>query len=142
MTNEHALESRIPTFAHSMGAAGYQPELWAACTRWVRTSCTGMPRVLWATTVRTTQAIRALIGHSRCYGRAPSSEPERSGPGQSAYQVHDEDVTAVTIGRLNRLGVQKRAGLLEQPFSLSVGLMLPHPPYVARQEDYGLYAER
>ena len=26
-TNEHALESRIPTIAHAMGAAGYQPEL-------------------------------------------------------------------------------------------------------------------
>ena len=26
-TNEHGLDSRIPTFAHAMGAAGYQPEL-------------------------------------------------------------------------------------------------------------------
>ena len=26
-TNEHALESRIPTIAHAMGAVGYQPEL-------------------------------------------------------------------------------------------------------------------
>ena len=27
---------------------------------------------------------------------------KRSGPGQSGYQVHDEEVTAVTIERLNR----------------------------------------
>ena len=26
------------------------------------------------------------------------------------------------------------------PFSLTVGFMLPHPPYVARQEDFALYA--
>ena len=28
------------------------------------------------------------------------------------------------------------------PFSLSVGLMLPHPPYVARREDYDAYRGR
>ena len=59
--------------------------------------------------------------------------------GQSAYQVHDEDVTAATVDYLNRLGVQKRAGLLDAPFSISVGFMLPHQPFVARQEDYQLY---
>ncbi len=64
---------------------------------------------------------------------------EKSGPGQSAYQVHDEDVTAATVDYLNRLGVQKRAGLLDEPFSISVGFMLPHQPFVARKEDYELY---
>jgi choline-sulfatase len=67
---------------------------------------------------------------------------EKSGPGQSAYQVHDEDVTAATVDLLNRLGVRKRAGLAAEPFSISVGFMLPHQPFVARRADYERYAER
>ena len=41
---------------------------------------------------------------------------EESGHGQSAYQVHDEDVTAATVHYLDRLGVQKRAGQPAEPF--------------------------
>ena len=66
---------------------------------------------------------------------------EKSGPGQSAYQVHDEDVTVATVDYLNRLGVRKRAGVMEEPFSISVGFMLPHQPFVARRADYDLYDE-
>ena len=36
--------------------------------------------------------------------------------------------------------MQKRAFGEIEPFSLSVGFMLPHPPYVARREDYERYA--
>ncbi len=142
-TNEHGLDSRIPTIAHAMGAAGYQPELVG------RMHSVG-PDQLHG------YAARFVGDHGPNHPGNPgpargilsvTAGPHhlsltRSGPGQSAYQVHDEDVTAVTIERLNRLGVQKRAGLLKQPFSLSVGLMLPHPPYVARQEDYDLYADK
>ena len=141
-TNEHALDSRIPTIAHAMGAAGYQPELVG------RMHAVG-PDQLHG------YAARFVGDHGANHPGSPGPDRgilsvtagphhlslERSGPGQSAYQVHDEDVTAVTIARLNRLGVQKRAGLLKQPFSISVGLMLPHPPYVARQEDYDRYAD-
>ncbi len=141
-TNEHGLDSRIPTFAHAMGAADYQPELVG------RMHSVG-PDQLHG------YAARFVGDHGANHPGNPGPDRgilsvtagphhlslERSGPGQSAYQVHDEDVTAVTIDRLNRLGVQKRAGILKQPFSLSVGLMLPHPPYVARQEDYDRYAD-
>ena len=65
-----------------------------------------------------------------------------SGPGQSSYQVHDEDVVAATVDCLNRLGVKRRSGVGDEPFSISVGLMLPHQPFVARREDYELYAGR
>ncbi len=140
-TNEHGLDSRIPTIAHAMGAAGYQPELVG------RMHSVG-PDQLHG------YASRFVGDHGANHPGNPGPDRgilsvtagphhlslERSGPGQSAYQVHDEDVTAVTVGRLNRLGVQKRAGVLREPFSISVGLMLPHPPYVARQEDYDRYA--
>jgi choline-sulfatase len=66
----------------------------------------------------------------------------KSGSGQNAYQVHDEYVTAATIDLLNRLGVQKRSGQLTEPFSITVGFMLPHPPYVTRRGTYQLYLGR
>ncbi len=141
-TNEHALESRIPTIAHAMGAAGYQPEL------------VGRMHALGPDQLHG-YAARFVGDHGPNHPGNPGPDRgilsatagphhlslTRSGAGQSSYQVHDEDVTAVTVDRLNRLGVQKRAGLLREPFSISVGLMLPHPPYVARQEDYDRYAE-
>lgn len=140
-TNEHALDSTIPTIAHAMGAAGYRPEL------------VGRMHALGPDQLHG-YAARFVGDHSPNYPGNPGPDrgvlegtagPERlsltrSGPGQSGYQVHDEEVTAVTIARLNQLGVQKRAGLLDKPFSISVGLMLPHPPYVARAEDFERYA--
>lgn len=142
-TNEHALDSSIPTIAHAMGAAGYQPAL------------VGRMHALGPDQLHG-YAERYVGDHSPNFMGNPGPDRgilertagphqislERSGPGQSGYQVHDEDVTAASIDYLNRLGVQKRAGLLDEPFSLSVGLMLPHPPYVARQEDYDRYANR
>ena len=139
-TNSHILDSGIPTFAHSMGAAGYEPVLIG------RMHALG-PDQLHGYTER-------LVGdhgpnhpggigvdHGELSGTAGPARVslEKSGQGQSAYQVHDEDVTASTIDYLNRLGVQKRAGLLNIPFSISVGFMLPHQPFVARKEDYSLY---
>ena len=140
-TNEHALDSSIPTIAHAMGAAGYRPEL------------VGRMHALGPDQLHG-YAARFVGDHSANYPGNPGPDRgtlegtagpqhmslERSGAGQSGYQVHDEEVTSVIIARLNQLGVQKRAGLMKEPFSLSVGLMLPHPPFVARKEDYGRYA--
>ncbi len=40
------------------------------------------------------------------------------------------------------LGVRKRAAEVVDPFSLSVGFMLPHSPYLARRHLYDFYRER
>ncbi len=141
-TNSHILDSGIPTFAHGMGAAGYEPVLIG------RMHALG-PDQLHGYTER-------LVGdhgpnhpggigvdHGELSGTAGPARVSlvKSGPGQSAYQVHDEDVTAATIDYMNRLGIQKKAGLLKKPFSISIGFMLPHQPFVARKEDYELYED-
>ena len=91
-----------------------------------------MPQGRWATT--------ALIGPAWGSPRPLAATIwKKAGPGQSAYQVHDEDVTAAAVYFLNRLGVQKRAGQAEGPFSLSIGFMLPHSPYLARRPLYDYY---
>ena len=140
--NSHMLDSGIPTLAHAMGAANYHPVLIG------RMHAVG-PDQLHG------YAERLVGDHSSNFigGRGPdrgaldgTAGPERislvkSGAGQSGYQVHDEYVAAATVDYLNRLGVQKKADGKLVPFSLSVGFMLPHPPYVARREDFTAYAE-
>ena len=143
-TNNHCLDSSIPTHAHAMGAAGYQPILIG------RMHSVGPDQLH--------GYVRRLVGdHSPNYvGGGPgvdrgildgTSGPHRmslikSGPGLSGYQVHDEVVTAATVNVLNELGVEKRTYGQIDPFSITVGFMLPHAPFVARPEQYSYYRER
>lgn len=142
-TNTHVLDSGIPTFAHAMGAAGYDPVL-------IGRMHSNGPDQLHGYAER-------LVGdhgpnfpggqgasHGMLHGTAGPKRVSirKSGIGQSAYQVHDEDVSAATVGTLDRLGVQRRAGTMAKPFSISVGFMLPHQPFVARREDFERFADR
>ena len=142
-TNSHILNSGIPTFAHAMGAAGYQPALIGRMHALGPDQLHGYAERLVGDHGPNYHGGRG-VDHGELSGTAGPARVslEKSGPGQSAYQVHDEDVTAATVDYLNRLGVQKRAGLLDTPFSISVGFMLPHQPFVARQEDYRLYEDQ
>ena len=134
-TNNQILDSGVPTMAHAMGAAGYRPVLIG------RMHSIG-PDQLHG------YVARPVGDHSSNWpggGQAPAmsrSSLEQAGPGQSSYQVHDEDVTAAAVYFLNQLGVQKRAGQSENPFSLSIGFMLPHSPYLARRPLYDYYRAR
>ena len=134
-TNSHALDSSIPTMAHSMGAAGYSPVLAG------RMHFLG-PDQLHGYTER-------LIGdHSSAVpgdGNATFDfleDIQNSGPGGSSYQVIDEDTTAVAVEWLNRFGIRRRASEDKEPFNLTVGYLLPHSPYIARREDFDRYADR
>jgi len=142
-TNSHILDSAIPTLAHAMGAGGYRPTLVG------RMHAVG-PDQLHGYAER-------LVGdhgpnhpggrgadHGDLSGTAGPSRVSltKSGPGQSAYQVHDEDVAAAAVHWLDRYGVRRRESQTSEPFSLSVGFMLPHQPFVARQQDYALYEGR
>ncbi len=143
-TNSHILSSAIPTLAHAMGAAGYRPLLVG------RMHALGSDQLHgYAERLVGDHGPNHLGGEGGadrgdlqgCAGPARISLTN-SGPGQSSYQVHDEDVTAATVDYLNRLGVKRRAGVDGSPFSISVGFMLPHQPFVARREDYELYGGR
>ena len=142
-TNSHILSSSIPTMAHSMGAEGYHPVLIG------RMHAIGPDQLLgYAERLVGDHGPNHLGGvgadHGALTGTAGPNRVSliKSGHGQSAYQVHDEDVTAATIDRLNRLGIRKRAGFNVEPFSLTVGFMLPHQPFVARRDDYEYYYRR
>jgi choline-sulfatase len=65
---------------------------------------------------------------------------EKSGVGQNAYQLHDADVVRETCDYLEQLGQQKKSNPdTFEPFCVTVGLMLPHQPFVASKEDYEYY---
>ena len=142
-TNSHILNSSIPTFAHAMGAGGYDPVL-------VGRMHSNGPDQLHGYAQRLVgdhgpnHPGGGGVNHGMLSGTAGPARVSltKSGIGQSAYQVHDEDVTAATVAYLDRLGVKKRAGQPAEPFSLTVGYMLPHQPFVARRADYERYDGR
>lgn len=136
-TNRDSLSSSNPTFAHSLGAAGYE------------TTIVGRLHSLGPDQERGYQS--RLVGdhHANYWGQYQPSrgvldgtaDPsyislERSGPGLSPYELHDEDVTAAAVAYLHQLGARKRAGIGNRPFLLSLGYMLPHAPFVAQAADY------
>ncbi|MEX1020636.1 MAG: sulfatase-like hydrolase/transferase [Litorilinea sp.] len=142
-TNNHVLDSGIPTLAHAMGSVGYRPALVG------RMHAVG-PDQLHGYSERFVgdhspnhlgggQVDRGVLDGTAGPDRVSLV---RAGAGQSAYQVHDEDVTAHAVAYLDRLGVEKRAYGALDPFSLSVGFMLPHAPFVARRDVYDHYRDQ
>lgn len=137
--NYHVLDSGIPTFAHSMGAAGYKPVLFGRmhsigpdqlrgyAERYVGDHCSNFTE-------------SSDVDHGELTGTTGPFRVSltKSGRGQNAYQVHDEDVITATLNYIDKLGENKKSGDTS-PFNLTVGLMLPHQPFVARKEDYDYY---
>ena len=141
-TNSHMLDSGIPTFAHAMGAGGYRPVLVGRMHSVGSDQLHGYAERLVGDHGANRPGGKGNGGHGVGGAGPTRSSLQQSGHGQSAYQVHDEDVTAATVHYLDRLGVQKRAGQSAEPFSLSVGFMLPHQPFIARKEDYERYYDK
>lgn len=143
-TNDHSLDSGIPTLAHAMGAAGYWPVLIGRMHSRGPDQLHGYAERLVGDHSANHVGGYPDVDHGMLTGtQGPARiSLELSGPGQNAYEVHDEYVTAATVARLNELGLQRRSGVPWEPFSLSVGFMLPHQPFVARRADYQRYLGR
>lgn len=139
-TNRDVLGSGVPTYLHSLGVAGYD------CTHVGNLHSMGPDQLR--------GYAHRFVGDHRSNHWGASEPPrgvlhgaagpdpvslERSGPGLSAYEVHDEDVTSATVELLSQIGARRRAGVPAPPFCIGAGFMLPHPPYVARAEDYAAY---
>jgi choline-sulfatase len=141
-TNSDYLASDVPTMAHALGAAGYEPTLIGRLHALGPDQLHGYVR-------------REIGDHSPNWIGIPrhdmgvltnTNEPERvsitrSGPGRSAYELKDADVAAAAVAAITALG-RRQGAAAEQPFALTVGLMLPHAPFVAAPADYARYAGR
>ena len=105
-TNDQVLSSAVPTYAHSLGAAGYDPvqigrmhyngvdQLHGFSRRYVgdhSPNYPGSPRP---------------VDHGQLHGTAGPARVslEASGRGQSAYEVHDEYVTQSAVDYINNRG--------------------------------------
>jgi choline-sulfatase len=136
-TNNDILPSGIPTFAHSLGAAGYRTALIG------RLHSIG-PDQLRGFTSReigdhSTNWIGGVAHDLGILDKAndPYRESLRnSGAGQCSYELHDRDVTAAAVAHLEQLG--REGG--EAPFAMMVGWLLPHAPYVCAPDLYDHYA--
>ena len=119
-TNDHSLGAGAPTFAHSLGAAGYRPALIG------RMHAIGPDQLQgFAERLVGDHGPNYLggggVGHGMLNGTAGPARVslELSGHGQSAYEVHDEAVTAAAVGYLNE-GRRPPAG------GSGGGAVLPH----------------
>ncbi|HEX4883699.1 MAG TPA: sulfatase-like hydrolase/transferase [Casimicrobiaceae bacterium] len=141
-TNDDYLRSDAPTWLHAAGAAGYRPVLAGRLHAMGPDQLHGY-------------AERRVGDHSPNWGGVPrhdlgvldkANDPwreslERSGVGQSAYQVKDVETAGAACDYLRAVARQREAGQ-EAPFCLTVGFLLPHPPYVAWRDDYERFAGR
>lgn len=145
-TNSDALASAIPTFAHALGAAGYRATLVG------RLHSIGPDQLHGYAERRVGDHSTNWIG-GQPHSLGPpdrTNEPfavsiERSGPGQSSYEVKDHDVTTAALACLDEIAARRAASETpgeEPPFALSVGYILPHQPYVCAPEDFARYAGR
>ncbi len=140
-TNDQILDAAMPTYAHAWGAAGYRPVLIGRLHSIGSDQLRGYaerqvgdhyPNYLVGRRVD-----RGLLDGAQDPGRVSL---RRSGAGLNAYQVHDQEVTDAAVRFLNHEGEKRRRGDAD-PFCLTVGLMLPHQPYVAERRDYELYKD-
>jgi len=125
-TNDDPLDPSRPTWLHALGAAGHRPELIGRLHAMGPDQLHGYVR-------------REVGDHSPNWAGVPrhgmgvlegTNDPnpkslKACGAGTSAYEVKDRDVTEAALAALDRIAAEDR------PFCLSVGLMLPHAPYVA-----------
>lgn len=138
-TNDDILDSAHPTWLHGLGAAGYNPvligrmhslgpdQLRGYVARPIGDHSPNWPGV----------ARRSLGALSKTSGPFRESI-EKSGPGQSSYQVMDEDVLAACISFLKDHAARED----DEPFCLTASFMLPHPPYVASEQDFAAVEDR
>lgn len=141
-TNSDILPSDRPTFAHALGAAGYKTRLVGRMhsigpdqLRGFSERFVGDHSTNWVGGAA--HSLGILTGTS---GPARVSI-DKSGPGQSSYEIHDHDVVK-SCQDLSSIIAKEQAAPDAAPFFLHVGLMLPHQPYVGNQELFNYYYNR
>lgn len=135
-TNGCTLASDIPTFAHSLGAAGYEVVLGGRMHFVGPDQRHGFHRRLVGdVTAPDPGGPGPDLGHIPPVTTGQSADGVRiAGPGRTAYQAYDDAVLAAC-----REYLQEEH---EQPFCLVMGLVLPHCPFIAPKELFDYYYER
>lgn len=142
--NVAQLASDIPTMAHGFSAAGYDTVLSG------RMHIIGfdqrhgfaeriLPDVPGTAFFNAGSWGGGILGPLRPATGASWQSLAQSGPGYQAFHDYDEEVverTATWIQERARQPVEA-----QRPFFMVAGLILPHPPFVARRDDYEAVAD-
>ena len=141
-TNSDSLASDLPTTAHSLGAAGYKPKLVG------RLHSIGPDQMHgYEERIVGDHSTNWIGGFAHTMGVLTKTNGpfrvslEASGGGQSSYELHDRDVTQAALEQLDKIAEDRKNGDIT-PFSLNVGYLLPHQPYVADPELVDYYLAR
>jgi len=140
-TNDDMLSSDRPTWLHAVGGAGYRPKLIGRLHAMGPDQLHGYAERL----VGDHSPNWPGVGRHDMGVLAKTNDPNpesvaRSGAGQSAYALKDHDVLDATLAEFDRLAAIEPKE--REPFCLTVGLMLPHAPYVASADRVAHFLER
>ena len=139
-SNSDVLSSDIPTFAHSLGAAGYETVL---CGR-MHFSCADHRhgferRLVGDVTEQWPGTAGADLGSIPATATGQTRTAlEVAGAGRTAYQAFDRAVTDAAADFLKQRG----ATGTDRPFCLVVGYVLPHCPYICPKDLFDEYYEK
>ncbi len=139
-SNGCTLGSDIPTFAHALGAAGYDtvlcgrmhfkgPDQRHGFTERIFGDVTG------PADGKPTTLLGEIPWSSQGQGRSGVAV---AGPGRTGFQAFDAGVTDAAV----RFIAARAAARPERPFCLVVGWVLPHNPYIAPLALFQEYADR
>src|SRR5581483_11028039 len=136
--NSDTLASDMPTFAHSLGAAGYE--------------CALIGRMHFNGPDQRHGFTKRLVGDlTPAYPDVPIPLPPSirpgatnsslasvtiAGPGSTAYRVFDEDVTKSAVEYIHATARS------DKPFCAVAGFVLPHSPFICSEEDWNYYYDR
>ena len=137
-TNQCSLSSNAPTFAHSLGAAGYEVVLGGRMHFVGPDQRHGFEQRIGGQISPTYVGSRNRAIPAELFPGAGQSRPavEISGPGRQGYQAYDEVVTEACVDfLLNKAGA-------DRPFCLVAGFVLPHCPFICPEEEWDYYIDR
>ncbi len=137
------LSSSQPTFAHALGAAGYETVLSGRMHivgpdqyHGFEKRPIGDIRGTWLWGGWDLEPILGSLFDTASMYRASM---EKSGPGETGYMAYDECVRNATIEWIHERAAQKN-GI--RPFCLVVGFMTPHSPYVCPRKYFNYHFSR
>ena len=133
--NASVLSSDVPTFAHALGASGYEAILCGRMHLNEADMFHGFERRLYGDCDRFLSSEIRGHGLNRTNGQTRYAV-EVSGHGRTGYQAFDRNVTDITCDFVAR----RQPG--ERPYCLVVGLILPHNPLICDRRHFEHYVQR
>lgn len=140
--NTHILSSAIPTWAHHLGAAGYETALIGRMHFIGPDQRHGFEKRPFGDISSPYPGLLNPGGWMGKYYSKGSTGQSRSavevaGKGSTFYQWYDEQVTQKACEYIKEKSTQR-----DRPFAAVVGCVLPHNPYIAPKELFDYYYER